>query len=68
MRCKDYPLGNFSLTFCILISFPGNSVLDLCVYKGDFDHKKLDGETKGPENSLEYRINFSHKDKKISPW
>jgi inorganic pyrophosphatase len=46
----------------------GNSVLDLCVYKGDFDHAKLDPSQTGLLKSLEYRINFSHREKKISPW
>ena len=46
----------------------GKSVLDLCTYKGDFDSGKLDPETRGPEKSLEYRIDFSHKNRKISPW
>ena len=43
-------------------------MLDLCTYKGDFDSGKLDPETRGPEKSLEYRIDFSHKNRKISPW
>lgn len=46
----------------------GASVLDLCTYKGDFDSDKLDPLAKGPEKSLEYRINFSHKSRTISPW
>jgi inorganic pyrophosphatase len=55
----------------LLVGLPlriGKSVLDLCTYKGDFDRTKVDPSSRGPEKTLEYRINFSHKDKKISPW
>jgi len=43
-------------------------VLDLCTYKGDFDSAKLDPEARGAEKTLEYRVDFSHKLRKISPW
>ena len=43
-------------------------MLDLCTYKGDFDSAKLDPEARGAEKTLEYRVDFSHKSRKISPW
>ena len=58
---------------CHALRFPsrphaGASVLDLCTYKGDFDSAKLDPEARGAEKTLEYRVDFSHKSRKISPW
>ena len=35
---------------------------------GDFEPTKLAGKVSGTPNTLEYRVNFSHKSKKISPW
>jgi hypothetical protein len=35
---------------------------------GDFEPTKLTGKASGKPATLEYRVNFTHKAKKISPW
>eukprot|EP00227_Mantoniella_beaufortii_P000654 CAMPEP_0197616446 /NCGR_PEP_ID=MMETSP1326-20131121/60530_1 /TAXON_ID=1155430 /ORGANISM="Genus nov. species nov., Strain RCC2288" /LENGTH=346 /DNA_ID=CAMNT_0043185333 /DNA_START=188 /DNA_END=1228 /DNA_ORIENTATION=+ len=49
--------------------FPrGDSAVDLCVFKGDFDSQKLSMTPSGTPKTLDYRVHFAHKSKSISPW
>jgi|AntAceMinimDraft_5_1070358.scaffolds.fasta_scaffold25703_1 hypothetical protein len=46
----------------------GDSAVDLCSFKGNFQPTKMGGKSSGAPHTLAYRVTFTHGSKTISPW